>query len=196
MTKLIVSWRTYDWVKYTSGMIIQEPSKCQLLIVNADDDRLLVCFDRLCRNAIYEQRKHDVSTIGNYIGLPKATNLLYKKDSLDISKLIAHIHINILMSGIQEVYFQDNRILNPLFKQVQKENNRVKIYRYGVPNSEDLNIKPVFLSDKEFEKKLFLRNFMVGVGEETETEGFSRVEIFYGLRGEDEQNTEETSKCS
>jgi len=196
MNKLIVSWRSYDWIKYVSGLTIQEPSKCQLIVVHADDDRLLYCFDRLCRNAIYEQRKHDLATTGNYIGIPKATNLLYRDATLDLYKLAAHMHINILMGGIQEVYFQSTGLLYPLFKNIQKENTRVKFYHYGVPDLENEFTKNNFLSDKEYEKKLFLRNFMVGIGEESETEGFSRVETYYRLRGDSEQTTEKGTKRS
>ena len=100
--QLILSMRSYNWIDNTAGTILVEPGNWSVMIILKDDDIPISKYDGLCRNAIYEQRKHDLFRIGKRLGIRKLMNLNYT--TINLSKLIMQLQLYIGLSNMNEVY--------------------------------------------------------------------------------------------
>jgi len=74
MRKLIISMDTYYWIRFISGMVFQDSSDYELIIIYRDI-RPVFWMRNLCFDAIYEQRKFDLFNIGKKLGIKKVSNL-------------------------------------------------------------------------------------------------------------------------
>jgi len=173
--KLIISWSTYEFMKYISGLIITEPADYIVMVICKDDRRPILGCEQLCRDAIYAQRRHDLFAVGKYLKIKKLYNLNCEPDVINVHKLVAQIQINIMLSQIGEIYYSDNIFLNRIFKVFPKG---VKVYSFGdivdIPPS-----KEVRLSIKDYDKKKGVADLMVGINNKKEKLYFSYTEKFY-----------------
>ena len=178
MKRLIISFNTYDWMKWCSGMLITEPHDYMIMVVCKDDRRPILECEQLCRDAIYAQRRHDLFTIGKYLKIKKLYNLNCEPDIINIHKLVAQIQINIMLSQIGEIYYSDNMFLNRIFKVFPKG---VKVYSFG-DIVDTLPSKEIRLSIKDYDKKKGVSDLMIGVNNKTEKLYFSYTEKFYEVK--------------
>lgn len=127
MRKLIISLDSYNWINHCAGMISREPSNFSIFIFNKDDRGMMLCATKqLCREAIYAQRKHDLTRIGKMLNLRQMTNLLVndKNDKRMIAKAIVTISMYLTVSGIRKIYYEDKYPINYITK---KMCNNIKI---------------------------------------------------------------------
>ena len=113
MRNLVISEDTYSWIKYCSGIILEDPKSFSVMIVCADDERHIIgCTKGLCRDATYVQRAYDTRNIGKEIGLKRVSNLLYDAVGENIQGLTTQLQLSIMIGGIANIYFQNNDILS------------------------------------------------------------------------------------
>lgn len=180
MKKLILSYYTYDWIKYCAGMIQRNPEEYTVIILCKDDKRPIVdCVD-LCTKALYEQRTYDLFRIGKELGIKKLINLNYETNNIDIEKLIVQLQIYIIIGGIAEVYCQHIDFLTNILCEISKKSN-TKIFLYGNKMCEEDVIQEIYLSDSEMTTKFTLCNLMVGIANLKELPIFKTEETFYRL---------------
>lgn len=165
--KLIVSYDSYSWILNCAGIIMQEPKYYEVIIINKDTTKQIYgCSRILCEDAIYAQRKYDLAQIGKELGIKKMYNLLHDENNTDILKLTVQLQFNILVGGVSEVFYQNNRHLNIIFDKIKKH-SKANIYRFDknydyIQTSYD---KVYFLKEEEFEKKHDLVNLIIGDSE-------------------------------
>jgi len=175
MKKLIISYSTYSWIKYCSGMIIQEPNTFSVMIVMAEKDKPIYGCANLCKAAIYEQRSEDLYNIGIKIGVKELTNFRNTIETFDIHKLIAQLQLKIMLGGIEEIYYQKSKLLDIIFNKMNKK-LCVNIYSYGKNGD-----KVIELSQNEYSKKLSLKEFMIGKSNLLDIEDWKNKEVFEKL---------------
>ena len=176
MKRLIVSFQTYEFVKYCAGMIIKEPQhEYSVMIVSKDDRRPILDHEQLCKSAVYEQRRDDLFNICKFLKIKQAYNLGVEPDIINLHKLVAQIQINILVGRIGEIYYNDHILLNRIFKTLS---SKIPLYRYG-DIVDEVSEKEYKLTIKEYDKKKQLTDFMIGVNSKKEKLYFSYTEKFY-----------------
>ena len=169
--KLIVSYDSYSWIKYCSGMIIQNPKQFAIIIVSEDNiDSILDC-KNLCKESIYAQRTKDLYDIGICLGVPEITNLGYINES-DLNRIVAQLQIKIIMGGISEVYYQNNKLLYSIFTAMKKKVS-IPLYYYTLGGSTEIE-----LSLDEYMKKNSLVKYIIGNRNKDEISGFQKIEKF------------------
>ena len=136
MHKLVISLDSYYWIRFVSGTIIHDPSEFELVIVYKDT-RNIFWMKNLCGDAIHEQRKYDLFQIGTELGIKKAINLLYEYDNINLEKFSAELHLYIMLNNIREIYFQNNIILNKMFKELKNKYD-LKLFVYGNCDAEEI----------------------------------------------------------
>lgn len=177
MRSLILSLNSYKWVRNCAGLILQDPNRFDVIIVNKDNHRPIGRYKSLCKNAVYEQRKYDIYRIGKRLGLKKVSNLGYYgiKDSLSVQKLVTQLTLHITISGIKEIFCEDNYNLLQICKSICNERN-LKLYIYGTDKPASLEIE---LSNEQFKTKQSLEYLLVGSNNRYETDMNMSVEGFY-----------------
>ena len=179
--RLILSWQTYDWIKYCSGLLIKEPQHQYIsMVICKDDRRSIIDCEQLCREAIYAQRRYDLFKVGKVLGVKKLYNLEGEPDIINLNKLVAQIQINIVVGGISEIYYNNNIFLNRIFSNLS---NKIVTYKYGEVDGLEPD-KKITLTVKEYDKKRDLSDLMVGVNNKKEKLYFSYTEKFYKNEGE------------
>lgn len=161
---------TYSWIKYTTGRILQDPCNFIVTIIQKDSSPILD-YEGLCEDAILAQRRCDMFKIGKILGIKKLQNLMYD-EHINISKLSAQLQIQIVVGGIERIYFQKSGLLRSIFKNLNIPD--IEIYEYGVENY----TKSYAMSDIDYNKKLSLTDYMIGISKSDEESGFSQVEYF------------------
>lgn len=121
--KLIVSYRTYDWVKHCAGLIMRDPKQFDVMVVCKDDDRQIFGHNsNFCEDALYAQRHYDLGKIGKKLNVRKVMNLLYDDRTISnaIERLIMQIQLQITIGGVSKVYYYSNDLLKPIFDSIEK----------------------------------------------------------------------------
>ena len=175
LKKLIISYDTYSWMKYTSGLIVTEPHDYIIMIVCKDDRRTILDCEKLCKDAIYAQRRQDLFAVGKYLKIKKLYNLGCEPDIINVQKLIAQIQLNVMLSQISEIYYSDNIFLNRIFKVFPQG---VKVYSFGIIEDRPVE-KEIKLSVKNYDIKRKISDLMIGVNNKREKLYFSYTEKFY-----------------
>ena len=174
MKKLIISLNTYDWVKYCCGLILENSSNFQVMILYRDSglNGILAC-PNLCINAITSQRAHDLLRVGKKLGVKKLFNLNYGK-YIDVEQLTMNLKLQSTLSGIEEIYYQNDDMLHSIIKTIGKTLN-IKIYSFG-------NLKGIPKKTIDMTKFLTqieeVKDIMIGISEEAQLD-FPVVEKFY-----------------
>jgi len=149
------------------------------MIVCRDDIRPIYnCVDKLCKNALYEQRKNDIFNIGRRLGLKKIYNLNHDINNIDIAKLSTEISLNIIVGNMKEIYCFDNEILVNIASSI---NNKLKrnLYIFGYDNKKTDTI--IKLRQDEYNIKRNLNNLMVGINSPQELIGLEDIEEFHKI---------------
>jgi len=175
--KLIVSWDTYSWIKYCSGLILQGRDKEFDVVIVCEDTEPSCNFDGLCEEAIYAQRNYDLFRIGKELGGRKMMNMQYKSEN-DLERVLAQIQLQIFFSNISEVYFENKYSLVKFFIKLT-ETIGTYCMTFGETTINYLVKAEVYLTDKEFEKKNSLKELMTCIHDKNEVSDFSKKEIFY-----------------
>jgi len=123
MKKLIVGWDTYTWVHSIAGLVSRSPHEYEVVIVTKDEKSPMHWTMQLCPKAVYAQRMDDIFWIGKALGINRLSNMLVDPLDFDENKLIAEFQMKLVFNGIQEVYFQDNALLENIFMAIKKKMN-------------------------------------------------------------------------
>ncbi len=158
--KLVVSWDTYSWVHHLAGQIAREPRLFEIIVVTKDGDSPIYGCKELCKEAVYAQRAYDLFKVGTELRVRKLANMLYDDDTLDIEVLTAKLQMQVVLTGVEVVYFQDNIILENIFKAIKK---KVNIELYAFDKFEENPKRIINLSETEVERKQNLLSWMVGL---------------------------------
>lgn len=127
--QLVISWDSYTWIHSMAGIIARKPGAFEVIIVTRDDKTPMHWTKELCGEAVYAQRADDLYRVGRTLGIPKMSNMLHDKTSLDETQMIAELQMKIIFSGIQTVYFQDNNLLEHVLGAI-KEKVNIKVYAF------------------------------------------------------------------
>lgn len=158
--RLVVSWNTYDWIHNLAGFIAKDPSSFEIIIIMKDEEHPMHWTKELCEEAIYAQRVHDLRCIGKQLGIKKLSNLLYTTNTFHLEMVAAKLQMHIVLSGIKEVYFQYNSILEGIFSAI-KDKAKIEIYGFdGAPTGLE---KIIYLSEEERQAKHSLLKYMVAL---------------------------------
>jgi len=177
MKNLIVSWDSYSWIKFCSGMVARNPEDYKVMIIYSDDEAPLLSCKELCKEAIYAQRRHDLFSVGKSLGIKHISNLNY--DSIqDFSSIIANIQINIMLQKPMNIFYQNKKILNSLFNEISKFN--IPTYSFGI-NLNDVECLEVELTTEELENKNKLKSMLIGVNDKFYLSGYPKTEKFFKL---------------
>ena len=177
MRSLIIDISTYNWIKYCAGLIMKSPHDFSVMVTCKDDIRpIYKCNDKLCKSAIYEQRKNDIFNVGKKLNIKKIYNLGHDINGIEIERLSTEITLNIMIGNMTDVYcYSDDRILN-VVKAVNKQLNK-NLYIFGdIKNKPDKIIK---LQQDEYETKRDLNKYMIGVSSWEELIHLEDLEEFY-----------------
>lgn len=128
--QLVISWDSYTWVHSIAGIIARNPKTFEVVIVTKDDESPMHWIKELCSDAVYAQRAHDLYKIGRVLGVPKMSNMLHDKVSLDEAQIVAELQMKIIFGGIQTVYFQDNQLLEYALRAI-KEKVNIEVYAFN-----------------------------------------------------------------
>ena len=138
MRNLIISLRTYNWIRHCAGLILQNKEDIfdVMIIYKDDESSIFGCNPELCNDAIYAQRSHDLFTVGKELGIQKLINLKYNKRSISIEKLIVQLQLQIMIGGIQTLYYQYDPLMDLLMK---KMSNKLQFSSmvYGIDDIEN-----------------------------------------------------------
>ena len=179
MKRLVISWQTYEWAKYCTGMLLQEPDyNYHVIVVCKDNRRPMLGYDGLCSDAIYAQRKHDLFTIGKFLNVEKVYNLGMEPDILNLHRFVAQLQIYLVAGQISEVYYSSYVLLDRIFETFPK---KIPIYKYGCDSDKEPD-KIHKLTIKEYDKKKQVSDFMIGINAKREKLYFSYTENFYLLK--------------
>lgn len=159
MRKLVISWRSYDWVYSCAGIIMKEPAKFDVIVICSDDDVPILKFPELCRGAVYVQRSYDLSRIGKEIGVGKLMNFRYDPDCINIEKLIMELQLHISLGGIKEIYYDHCPLLDRILKKM-RDKLRLSLLSYNHITTD--TIKSIPLTKDEIERKQKLQRLIIG----------------------------------
>ena len=172
---LILSWDSYSWIKYTSGLIKKNPKNYELLLVTKDCwDQVIFCKSFLCQEALYEQRKDDVFRVAKKLGLRKVYNLGYFY--IEVEKLIAQLQLKFLFTKYNKIYYQDVFILSEVIKRLIQNTPCLK---FGMLKKGFIIDEKVYLSDQEVESKLSLAKMISGAKDYDDITLYPVVETFF-----------------
>ena len=124
ITHLVISYNMYDWMKIVDEIAEVGSNKFYIMIVKKDDIIPIEGCDKLCREAIYAQRTHDLFHVGKKLGVPKISNLGY--DKINMPKFITEIFLQISLSPVEKIYITDNTLLIDILKSIKDRINSVK----------------------------------------------------------------------
>jgi len=181
MNKLIISTRSYDWINYTVGTILLDPSFFSVMIILKDDDRSMCDCRNFCKQSIYEQRKFDMFNVGKKLGIKKLMNLSYNADSIDIGQLTAQLQLYIMLSNIKEVYCQYNDTLAIILNNIKDKIN-MKVYFYNIEDNYKYTMiigKEFILDETKYSIKKEIEKLIVGYNTTNELVLGKQVEKFY-----------------
>lgn len=159
MKRLIISFLSYDWIVYCSGLIMRDPENFDVIVVCRDNLRTIEGFPDLCVDATYIQRRYDVFNIGKKLGIKKISNLGHNENSVDIPKLVAELQLYITLSSIKVIYCYNNYVLRDIVSVVGK-NIRTPVYIYGDIKEENLIVNEQ--TAEEGSKKYMLHDLLIG----------------------------------
>lgn len=172
--KLIISFGSYDWIKYCCGLILENSSEFEVIILYRESgiDGMYQC-DRLCASAVEAQRKHDLARIGKTLGIKKLSNLNYGKH-IDVEQLSMNLKLQSTLNGIDEIYYQYNKVLNEIMKAIGNTFG-IDVYSYGCKLNE---IKKEINTDKFTNEILEIKDKMIGISSLVQIE-FPKIQKFY-----------------
>ncbi len=182
MRKLIISMDTYYWIRFISGMVFQDSSDYELIIIYRDI-RPVFWMRNLCFDAIYEQRKFDLFNIGKKLGIKKVSNLRYEYNNIDFKKFSTEFYLYTILGNIGEIYYQDNIILDRIAIGIKEKYNG-RIFSFGnlneknKENKENEETKRVILDEHIYRKKIELRKLMIGINNKKELDVYKPIERF------------------
>jgi hypothetical protein len=132
MRKLIISYKEYQWLYEFYNEIINSDDVFELIIICQDGKS--INHPEFCEDAIEEQRKFDLRTIGKMIKIKKLTNLCYNENNIDVYRLIFQLTLYVGMSGIKEVYCTNNEVLIEILKKFNNITLRSSKVVYDIPD--------------------------------------------------------------
>ena len=178
---LIISYDTYSWIEYCTGLILSEPAFYELIVVCKDDkDRIFECID-LCPEAVYEQRANDLYRVGTELKLKKVSNLLLDEDELDIYKLTMQLQLLLLLGNYKNVYVQYNNVLRSIITSI-KDKCSSNLYFYNntlaTKNQESITIT---LQNNLLREKERMLDMIVGCKRPSISYSANPIEYFYKI---------------
>ena len=143
----MISWNTYDWIFYCLDPVLKEPHKFDVMIICRDDSTPIHNCKRLCSEAIYAQRRHDLFKIGKELGVRKIMNMNFDGEPRNLKKLITQLQLYMGLGGVKEVYYYGNVILGKIIKEIARKFN-IKRHAYNASstpiNRDNIKKKEIF----------------------------------------------------
>ena len=164
MRNLIISVDTYSWVKNLSGVIMRSPSKF-IVMVLLKDIRPIYQYPILCEDAVYTQRRYDLFQIGKKLGVSKIVNLNYGDLTENTQKLVIQLQLQLMMGGIQTVYYQKNEVLDCIFPRIKKLIPNLSVCVYDTEKTK--SCEQIILTEEEIIEKENIYNLFVGAADIT-----------------------------
>ena len=175
MKNVILSKDTYSWVKYTSGLILQNHREYAVFVL-FKDNRPIDGNKNLCESAVYTQRKHDLATIGEKLCLSELYNFnCIQSNDLDFKRLIARLSLYFTLGNTKRVYCPDDPMLRKIIRNISKN---IEIWTYG-KKPETENFKRINLDFTELNQKIGLSKYMIGKGSSSDLDIAVKTETFY-----------------
>lgn len=174
--KLIISFNSYDWIKYCCGLILENSSEFEVIVLYRESgiDGMYNC-SRLCANAVEAQRKHDLARVGKTLGIKKLSNLNYGKH-IDVEQLSMNLKLQSTLNGIDEIYYQYNEVLNGIMEAISKTFG-IEIYSFGSEFNACTSKKEIN-TDKFTNEILDIKYKMIGVATLAQLD-FPKIQKFY-----------------
>ena len=175
MKNVILSKDTYSWIRYTSGLILQNPKEYAVFIL-FKDNRAIDGNKNLCEDAVYIQRKHDLATIGEKLCLSELYNFnCIQSNDLDFKRLIARLSLYFTLGNTKRVYCPDDKMLRKIIRNINKN---IEIWTYDKKiKTEDF--KQIKLDPVKFKRKIDISKYIVGNGSNNDLDTAKETEIFY-----------------
>ena len=175
MKNVILSKDTYSWVKYTSGLILQNHKEYAVFVL-FKDNRPIDGNKNLCESAVYTQRKHDLATIGEKLCLSELYNFnCIQSNDLDFKRLIARLALYFTLGNTKRVYCPDDKMLRKIIRNINKN---IEIWTYDKKiKTEDF--KQIKLDPVKFKRKIDISKYIVGNGSNNDLDTAKETEIFY-----------------
>lgn len=178
MKSLVVSYNSYSWIKFASGLISRSPNEYQVIIVDSDDKTPILGYNRLCSDAIYIQRRCDILNVGNVLGLKSVSNLNYNSNS-SLKDMILNLQVTIMLQKPRVILYQNKGILNSLFS-IINDKFKIPTYSFGI-NINNVECKKVVLTEDEIRLKNSFKDLLVGINDKFYVTGYPKIEKFYKL---------------
>lgn len=192
--KLIISNDSYSWIKHCAGSILKEEAPTELIVLYKDDLKPIHGMRDLCKKAIYEQRKYDITNICRFIGIEKASNINHTGN---IQQLATNLHLTLKLNKIDEIYHPYDELLLPMLQEMTSGIAcKTKVFIYGSKNKIDDKIsdgfsdywksrelvenKTVNIDNDSFDRKLKIANLMIGVPHPSYKMMY-KTETFFGI---------------
>lgn len=118
MRYLIISHDTYSWI-HSFYRIIDDVNIYDVMIAFNDDYNSMKRYPKLCRDAVYAQRRWDLFKIGKELGIKKLMHLNYDETNLDLYKLISQIQLYVMFNNITTVYYTSNLLIGNILGELR-----------------------------------------------------------------------------
>ena len=175
MKNVILSKDTYSWIRYTSGLILQNPNDYAVFIL-FKDNRLIDGNKNFCEDAVYIQRKHDLATIGEKLCLKKLYNFnCIEVNDLDFKRVVVQLSLYFALSGTKRVYCPDDNMLRRVIRSINKN---IEIWTYN-RKIEREDFERIELSSDLLKRKICLSKYIIGNGSVMDLDINKKIETFY-----------------
>lgn len=175
---LLVSFDTYSWVKYVSGLILSSPDDIFELIIISKDNTLPERAKFLAPEAIEAQRNYDLRRINNKLNIKKLSKLEFSYGDIlhNKKRFDATLGVGLLLATPSEIIFQNEPMLRNI---IPKLSRTTPVFAYGSGKTFPKR-KLVHLNKDNIEKKLSLSKLITASGDMSrDTHYFPVVEQLY-----------------
>jgi len=125
MRTLLIGTDPYKIFDIWGIEIHNSPNNYEILMLYIDDSPLGIC-DKLCREAIIAQKRHDLFRLGKEVGIKKIANLDISKYGVNVERLSIQLKLYITIGGIRKIWFHSlpdifELLLNSMIKKFNVE---------------------------------------------------------------------------
>jgi len=175
MKKIILSLDAYGWIKYCSGLILENSSEYRIMLIYKErGEDGIVGYKKLCMEAIAAQRRHDIARIGRKLGIKSIINLNYEH-FIDEDHLVMNLKLESTFGKVSELYCPYNEVLSPILDKIAKEIG-VETFYFG--NNINRKEKKIVDTSKFSSKLQDIQTAMIGIPDTSYLE-FPLIENFY-----------------
>ena len=131
----VLSMNFYDWIIPLGEEIYYSNAPWEVIILCHGENLAAKNYKRLCTAAIYEQRRHDVFTVGKYLGIDKISSMNLDYPIEDIPKLAIQLRLKFLF-GVQKIYYQEGTVVEQIVVPMIEDRDILSPYKNREPISD------------------------------------------------------------